>query len=544
MRIAIAQLNIHIGNFDSNTEKILNAVRSAREQGAELVCFSELATTGYPALDLLESPHFIQKSNELLERLKEASSGIGIVIGAPRINPELPGKNLYNSAFFFANGQQLGFADKALLPTYDVFDEYRYFEPGKKFNTIEFKGKRIALTICEDIWDLVNEDPIYTFHPMDELMKDKPDLAINISASPFSEGQHRNRKKVLKMNAERYKLPFFYINHVGAQTDLIFDGGSLVVGPSGEVQDEMPFFEECVRTYELDEIMKMDGISKLQSTDRIALMHDALVFGLRDFFVKLGFKKAIMGLSGGIDSALTAALTCRALGAKNVHGLIMPSEFSSKNSVRDAEKLVENLGMSSDILDIGDIYDLFTSKLDAFFGKTPFDVTEENIQARARGILLMAYSNKLGHVLLNTTNKSEMAVGYGTLYGDLCGSLSVIGDVYKTDVYKLSNYINREEEIIPRSTIVKPPSAELKPDQKDSDSLPDYDLLDPILKMMIEKKYSMEQIASEGYNSEVVQKVWQLVHRSEFKRYQTAPVLRVSDKAFGYGRRIPLVGKF
>jgi NAD+ synthase (glutamine-hydrolysing) len=489
-------------------------------------------------------PDFIRQSNELLERLKEASKEIGIIVGAPRINPELPGKNLYNSAFFFADGEEKGFADKALLPTYDVFDEYRYFEPGKKFNTIEFRGKRIALTICEDIWDLVNEDPIYTFHPMDQLMKGKPELAINISASPFSEGQHHNRKKVLKMNAERYKLPFFYINHVGAQTDLIFDGGSLVVGPSGEVQDEMPFFEECVRTYELDEVMKMDGISKLQSTDRIALMHDALVFGIKDFFGKLSFEKAIMGLSGGIDSALTAALTCRALGAKNVHGLIMPSEFSSKNSVRDAEKLAENLGMSSDILDIGDIYDLFTSKLNAFFGETPFDVTEENIQARARGVFLMAYSNKLGHVLLNTTNKSEMAVGYGTLYGDLCGSLSVIGDVYKTDVYKLSDYINREEELIPRSTIVKPPSAELKPDQKDSDSLPEYDVLDPILKMMIEKRYSKDQIAGNGYDKEVVEKVWKLVHRSEFKRYQTAPVLRVSDKAFGYGRRMPLVGKF
>ncbi len=543
MRIAIAQLNFHIGNFESNTEKILSAVQKAREQGADLVCFSELASVGYPALDLLESPDFIKKSNELLDRVREASSGIGIVIGAPRVNPELPGKNLYNSAFFFADGQQLGFADKALLPTYDVFDEYRYFEPGKSFNTISFMGKEIALTVCEDIWDLIHEDPIYTFHPMDVLMKSKPDLAINISASPFSEKQHDNRKKVLKKNADRFGIPFFYINHVGAQTDLIFDGGSLVTGPSGEVADEMPFFQECVRTYDLEEIVDNDGISKLQSTDRITLMHDALVFGLKEFFEKLGFKKAILGLSGGIDSALTAAIACRALGPENVHGLIMPSGFSSDHSVTDALDLAKRLKMSSDTIPIGTMYDNFSTELETFFGKTPFDVTEENIQARIRGILLMAYSNKLGHVLLNTSNKSEIAVGYGTLYGDLCGSLSVLGDVYKGDVYKLSNYINREEELIPRSSILKPPSAELKPDQKDSDFLPDYAILDPILKMMIEERYSLEKIISKGYDRAVVEKVYGMVHRSEFKRFQGAPVLRLSKKAFGYGRRMPLVAR-
>ncbi|TVR84499.1 MAG: NAD+ synthase [Saprospirales bacterium] len=543
MQIAIAQLNIHIGNFESNKRKILNAIEEAQKQGADLICFSELATTGYPPLDLLDYPYFIEQANQLLNDVKMASGRIGVLIGAPRVNPELPGKNLYNSAFFFYEQKEIGFIDKALLPTYDVFDEYRYFEPAKSFRVFDFKGEKLAVTICEDIWDIIQDDPIYTFHPMDILMEYEPTLAINLSASPFHQDQRLERKKVLKANATRYDLPFFYINHVGAQTDLIFDGGSLVVGPSGEVFEEMPFFRESIKTFSLKELRERDGIGQVKPAERIEAIHNALVFGVKDFFSKLGFSKAILGLSGGLDSALVAAIACKSLGSENVHGLIMPSAFSSESSVRDAVELASRLKMTYDVIAIDQLYRGFVSELSRAFGETPFDVTEENLQARIRGMLLMAYSNKKGYVLLNTTNKSEMAVGYGTLYGDLCGSLSVIGDVYKTDVYLLAGFINRDQSFIPQSSILKPPSAELRPDQKDTDSLPDYALLDSILKLFIEKRKSVDEIAEKGFDKELVKKVVRLVNSSDFKRYQTAPVLRVSKKAFGYGRRMPLVAK-
>lgn len=543
MQIAIAQLNIHIGNFEANKDKILNAIKEAEGQGADLICFSELATTGYPPLDLLDYPHFIKQSGQLLEDVRMASQKIGVLIGAPRVNPELPGKNLFNSAFFFHEQKEIGYIDKALLPTYDVFDEYRYFEPAKSFRVFDFMGEKLAVTICEDIWDIIQDDPIYTFHPMDVLMEYGPTLAINLSASPFHQDQRLDRKKVLKANATRYGLPFFYINHIGAQTDLIFDGGSMVVGPSGEVYEELPFFRESIKTFSLSQVKQTDGISQIRPAGRIEAVHNALVFGVKDFFKKLGFKKAILGLSGGLDSALVAAIACKALGSQNVHGLIMPSAFSSTSSVKDAVELANRLNMTYDTIAIDQLYSGFTAELASHFGKTPFDVTEENLQARIRGMLLMAYSNKKGFVLLNTTNKSEMAVGYGTLYGDLCGSLSVIGDVYKTDVYLLAEFINKDEIIIPQSTILKPPSAELRPDQKDTDSLPDYSILDPILKLYIEKRKSEDEIVKEGFERGVVSKVLRLVNSNDFKRYQTAPVLRVTKKAFGYGRRMPLVAK-
>lgn len=544
MRIAIAQLNYHIGNFEHNEAKILEAIEEACKTRADLVCFSELATTGYPPLDLLEFRDFIDKSNELLEKVKKASKEIGIVIGAPRLNPELPGKALFNSAFFYYGEKLLGFVDKGLLPTYDVFDEYRYFEPAKNFSVIPFKGHKIALTICEDIWDLINEDPNYTFHPMDKLDEGKPTFAINISASPFHRNQHINRKKVLRANATKYNMPFFYCNHVGGQTDLIFDGGSMVVNPSGKIHEEMPWFEECVRTFELENVISSDDIVEQNNPDAIELIHRALVFGLRDYFAKLGFKKAILGLSGGIDSAVTAALACEALGAENVLSLLMPSPFSSNHSIEDAETLAKNLGMSYEILGINDLYDKFNEVLQPHFNGKAFDVTEENLQARIRGTLLMAFCNKFGPVLLNTTNKSEMAVGYGTLYGDLCGGLSVIGDVYKTEVYQLAHQINRNREIIPKNSILKPPSAELKANQKDTDSLPDYNQLDLILFQYIEQQKSPSKIVQMGFDREVVSRICHLVNTSEFKRYQTAPVLRVSTKAFGLGRRMPIVAKY
>nr|MBS0038209.1 NAD+ synthase [Saprospiraceae bacterium] len=544
MRIALSQLNFHIGNFEANEKKILGAINRARGQKADLICFSELATCGYPPLDLLEFRDFIDQSSAVLDKVKNASEDIGILIGAPRVNPELPGKNLFNSAFLFYRKELLGYVDKSLLPTYDIFDEYRHFEPAKKFQTIDFKGERIAVTICEDIWDLINDDPIYTFHPMDKLMEQQPTVAINLSASPFHASQPQRRRYVVQANAKKYQIPFFYVNQVGAHTELIFDGGSLVVDADGEVHDEMPLFEESLRIYDLDEVHQLKGIGQIRTKDRIVLIHDALIMGIRDYFGKLGFKKAILGLSGGIDSALTAALTCRALGAENVHGLIMPSPFSSKHSVTDAKKLVENLGMTADTLSIDDLYEKFTTELSLFFEVDRWGVTQENIQARIRGILLMAYSNKMGCILLNTTNKSEMAVGYGTLYGDLCGGLSVLADVYKTDVYRLSAFMNREREIIPQNSIQKPPSAELRPDQKDSDSLPEYELLDQILYQYIEMQMSPSRITAMGFDKKTVQKILDLVNRSEFKRYQTAPVLRVSTKAFGSGRRMPIVSKY
>jgi len=543
MRIALAQLNFHIGNYELNSRKILNAIEQAKEQGADLVCFSELSTCGYAPMDLLEFPSFIDQSNVLLEKVREASESIGILIGAPRKNPELPGKRLYNSAFLFYEKKLIGFTDKALLPTYDVFDEYRYFEPAKEIRCLEFKGKKLAVTICEDIWDLLQQDPIYNYLPMDVLVKEKPDFAINLSASPFSWAQPVRRREVVIANAQKYKLPLFYINQIGGNTDLIFDGGSLVADKMGEIHEELAMFEEDLKVFDTDEINNKEGIGRVKGLDKAELIYKGLILGLKDFFKKSGFSKAILGLSGGIDSAVTAALVCDALGAENVHGLLLPSPFSSEHSIKDALQLAENLGMECETLPIDSMYNAFIKSLDKSFGKTDFDTTEENIQSRIRGILLMAFSNKKGYILLNTTNKSEMAVGYGTLYGDLAGGLSVLADVYKTDIYVLAHFINRENELIPISSIHKPPSAELKPDQRDSDSLPDYPILDQILFMYIERKKGKDEIIASGFDAETVKKVLRLVNNSEFKRYQTAPVLRVSPKAFGSGRRIPIVSK-
>ncbi len=543
MKIAIAQLNFHIGNFAGNLAKMLDAVKKAKEQGADLVAFSELATCGYPPRDFLEFDDFIRESERTVKKLAKAAKGIAIVVGSPSRNPVIEGKDLYNSAFFLENGKIKQVAHKALLPTYDVFDEYRYFEPATEFNVIDFKGKKIALTICEDIWNIGNENPLYKVCPMDELIKQQPDFMLNVSASPFHYESAAARIHVVKANVKRYKIPMFYINHAGAQTELIFDGGSIVMSSNGKLVDELPYFKECIRTYDLDEVVKNKKNNE-QPKDKMALIHDAIVVGVRDYFGKLGFKKAILGLSGGIDSALTAALAVKALGANNVRGILMPSQFSSDHSVNDARQLAENLGMQYDIMPVSGIYDAYMDILKPHFWGKEFNVTEENLQARSRGMLLMAMSNKFGNILLNTSNKSEMAVGYGTLYGDLCGGLSVIGDVYKTDVFKLSKYINRNGEIIPENTITKPPSAELRPNQKDSDSLPDYDVLDEILFQYIEQQQGPKELIKMGFDEKLVRRILRMVNINEFKRHQTAPVIRVSSKAFGMGRRMPIVGKY
>lgn len=541
MKITIAQINYHIGNFDGTFDKMKEAIKEAKSAGSDIVCFSELATVGYPARDFLAFDDFIKLSEQTIERLCVLADNIAIVVGAPTRNPKPEGKDLFNSAYFLADGKVQYVQHKTLLPTYDIFDEYRYFEPAKEWNVVSYKGKKIALCVCEDIWDLV-ENPLYTVIPLDHMMNYSPDFIINVSASPFNYTHAEARLDTIKKNVDRYGIPMFYINHCGAQTEILFDGGSVVMSPDGNF-DELPYFENCLRHYDLETVMK-GGITTAQPKDKIKLIHDALVMGLKDYFGKLGLKQAILGLSGGIDSAVTAVLAQRALGAENVRVLLMPSEFSSGHSVDDAIGLAENLGIKYDIIAIKEIYDLYMKTLSPLFGDLPFNVTEENIQARIRGMLNMAISNKFGNILLNTTNKSEMAVGYGTLYGDLCGGLSVLGDVYKTEVYELARYMNKDEEVIPLNSITKPPSAELRPNQKDSDSLPDYNILDKLLYLYIEKSTDPTDIVAAGFDESLVKRVLRMVNINEFKRYQTAPVLRVSPKAFGMGRRMPIVGKY
>lgn len=543
MKISIAQVNSHVGNFDGNLQRMLAAVATAKNQGADIVCFPELSVVGYPPRDFLEFDDFIHLAEETVAKLATAAAGIAIVVGAPARNPEPEGKDLYNSAYFLEDGKIRFVQHKTLLPTYDIFDEYRYFEPAHEWTVFEFKGKRIALTICEDLWNVGNENPLYKVCPMDEMMAQQPELMLNISASPFAYDHADERIHVLKTNVARYGLPLFYVNQVGAQTEVIFDGGSLVLSPSGEIFEELPYFEEVVKTYDLDEVMQ-GGRELLQPKDKMTLMHDALVMGLRNYFGKLGFRKAALGLSGGIDSAVVAVLAARALGKDNIRVLLMPSQFSSDHSVNDARELAENLGIQYDIIPIQAVYASYEKLLEPHFWGKPFNIAEENIQARIRGMLLMAFSNKFGHIVLNTSNKSEMAVGYGTLYGDMCGGLSVIGDVYKTEVFELARFMNKDGLVIPENIIAKPPSAELRPNQKDTDSLPEYDALDPILYQYIEKRQSPEDIVEMGYDSLLVRRVLRLVNINEFKRHQTAPVLRVSSKAFGMGRRMPIVGKY
>ena len=543
MKIAIAQLNVHIGNFEGNVAKMLEAVVTAKKQGADLVCFSELVTCGYPPRDFLEFDDFIDQAEAAIERLAAAAKGIAIVVGTPSRNPVVEGKDLFNSAFFLENGKVKQIINKALLPTYDVFDEYRYFEPGHEFNVVEFKGKKIAVTICEDIWNIGNENPLYTICPMDEMMPQNPDFILNLSASPFSYTQAESRIHVVRANVEKYGIPMFYVNHSGAQTELIFDGGSIVMSPNGKIYDELPYFEASIRTYELDKVIKGTE-SNERPKDKMQLIHDAIVLGIKDYFGKLGFKKAILGLSGGIDSAVTAVLAVRALGKENVRVVLMPSQFSSDHSVNDARDLAENMGIQYDIVEIKGIYESYMKTLAPQFEGLEFNITEENLQARSRGMILMAMSNKFGNIVLNTSNKSEAAVGYGTLYGDMCGGLSVIGDVYKTEVFELARFMNKDGEVIPVNTITKPPSAELRPNQKDSDSLPDYDILDEILFQYIEKQQGPKEIIEMGFDEKLVKRILRLVNINEFKRYQTAPVIRVSTKAFGMGRRMPIVGKY
>lgn len=541
MRIALAQINYHIGNFSFNIEKIKQAIQQAKDQKVELVVFAELAISGYPPRDFLEFDDFIQQCSDALDEIALETDNIGVIIGCPTRNPGEKGKRLFNSAIFIANQKIVSKHHKALLPNYDIFDEYRYFEPCRKFDIIEFKGNRIALTICEDLWN-IGDDPLYTSSPMDQLSKLNPDFMINIAASPFHYEQAVQRKHILLENVKKYKLPLFYVNHIGAQTELLFDGGSLVITKDAEINKELSYFSEDFYMFDTDNICPQQ--TKTLTPSKISLIHDGLVMGVKNYFNKLGFDKAILGLSGGIDSAVTAVIAARALGSENVTGILLPSEYSSEHSVNDAIELADNLGCKKEIISIKDSYNVLKASLDSQFKDLTFSIAEENIQARIRGLLLMALSNKFGYILLNTSNKSEAAVGYGTLYGDMNGGLSVIGDVYKTEVFELARYINKDGEVIPENTIIKPPSAELRPDQKDSDSLPDYQILDEILYQYIELRKGPKDLVKMGFEEKLVNRILKLVNTNEYKRYQTCPVLRVSSKAFGMGRRMPIVAKY
>lgn len=547
MKIALAQQNYIVGDFGGNLEKILRGIDEATAKGADIVVFPELAVCGYPARDFLDYRDFTVRSLKSIETIQAYTSGkCAAVVGGPSFNPHKEGKHLHNTAFFLADGKEVFRAHKALLPTYDIFDEYRYFEPAKSFSTLTFKGKKIALTVCEDIWNIGTDEPLYAINPMEHLVQEEPDLMINISASPFSQYHADERVAVVKMNALTYGVPVFYCNSVGAQTDIIFDGGSLVANQDGFIMDEFPYFETALRVYDCEEICRKQSAERdnIAPKSSIPMIHDALVLGIKDYFQKSGFSKAVLGLSGGVDSALTLVLAVRALEAENVLSVLMPSEYSSEHSIDDSLQLVQNLGSPYKIIPIHDVMDAYLRTLMPFWEGLPPNITEENLQSRIRGNYLMALSNKFGYILLNTSNKSEAAVGYGTLYGDMCGAISVIGDLYKTTVYQLCDYINREAAIIPTNILTKAPSAELRPGQKDSDSLPEYDILDKVLYEYIEHESGPEEIIAKGYDEALVRRVLRLVNKAEFKRYQTPPILRVTHKAFGMGRRLPIVARY
>jgi NAD+ synthase (glutamine-hydrolysing) len=558
MKIFIAQQNYHIGNFEYNTKKIIDAIETAKAAGGDLILFSEMCVCGYPARDFVEFNDFIEQCNDAVEKIKMHADTIGVLIGGPARNKQQKGKDLFNAAWFLHEKEIKAEIHKTLLPTYDVFDEYRYFEPAFEWNVINFKGKKIAVTICEDIWNL-GDNPLYRICPMDQLMVQQPDFMLNLSASPFDYTHDEDRKAVIKSNVVKYKIPLFYCNSVGSQTEVVFDGASLVFDKSANLCKALPMFEEALVAINLND----DGTivepileptnrvpnkelnpENLESNLNIPQIYNALILGIRDYFQKMGFQKAILGSSGGIDSAVTLAIASEALGAENVRAILMPSPYSTAHSVDDAVQLSKNLQNPYDIVTINNVYKSFLDTLDPLFNGLPFSLAEENIQSRSRGNILMAIANKFGYILLNTSNKSELATGYGTLYGDMAGGLGVLGDCYKLQVYELAKYINQNKEIIPNHIITKAPSAELRPNQKDSDSLPDYEILDKLLYQYIEKRQGPADIKALGFDAALVDRTLKMVNNNEYKRNQFCPIIRVSPKAFGVGRRVPIVGKY
>jgi NAD+ synthase (glutamine-hydrolysing) len=537
---------------------MLCAIEEAKKQGADIILFSEMSVCGYPARDFVEFNHFINKCYESIETIKQAADTIGVLIGSPALNPNQKGKDLYNAAFFLYDQKIVAEIHKTLLPTYDVFDENRYFEPADDWKVVPFKGKKLAITICEDIWNL-GDNPLYRICPMDKMMDQQPDILLNLSASPFDYTHDEDRKATIKANVVKYKKPLFYCNAVGSQTEIVFDGASLVFDKDANLCGALPMFESAMQIFECNEDGSINAPilepaarvpnkelnpATLLPTLNIDQVYKALVLGVKDYFNKMGFKRAILGSSGGIDSAVTLAIACEALGKENVHAILMPSPYSTEHSVNDAVQLSKNLNNPYNIIPIKEVYESFLFTLKPIFKDLPFSLAEENIQSRSRGNILMAIANKIGYVLLNTSNKSELATGYGTLYGDMAGGLGVLGDCYKMQVYALANYINRDQEIIPQNIIDKAPSAELRPDQKDSDSLPDYAILDQILYQYIEKRADPAVIKSLGFDEVLVDRTLKMVNTNEYKRNQFCPIIRISPKAFGVGRRVPIVGKY
>lgn len=558
MKICIAQQNYHIGNFEQNTEKILGAIEAAKNQGADLILFSEMSVCGYPARDFVEFEDFINKCYQSIDVIKQAADTIGVLIGSPARNPNKKGKDLYNAAFFLYEQKVVAEIHKTLLPTYDVFDENRYFEPADEWKVIEFKGQKLAITICEDIWNL-GDNPLYRICPMDKMMEQAPTILLNLSASPFDYTHDEDRKATIKSNVLKYKIPLFYCNAVGSQTEIVFDGSSLVFDKDANLCGALPMFESALATFECNadgtiNAPILEPASRLPNKElnpntliptlNIEQVYQALVMGVRDYFNKMGFAKAIIGSSGGIDSAVTLAIACEALGKENVHAVLMPSPYSTDHSVNDAIVLSQNLDNKYDVIPIKEVYEQFLATLNPLFKDLPFSLAEENIQSRSRGNILMAIANKFGYILLNTSNKSELATGYGTLYGDMAGGLGVLGDCYKLQVYELAKYINRHQEIIPTNIITKAPSAELRPNQKDSDSLPDYAVLDQILYQYIERRANPNDIKALGFENALVDRTLKMVNNNEYKRNQFCPIIRISPKAFGVGRRMPIVGKY
>lgn len=558
MKIFLAQQNYRIGDFAYNTTKILKAVTEAARQGGDLIVFSELAVCGYPPRDFLLFDDFITECRRSLDTIARASTSIAILVGAPTCHDHPQGKGRYNSAYFMENGAIRQVIHKTCLPTYDVFDEHRYFDPATEWTPVLFRGKKLAVTICEDLWTF-GEHPLYNTRPMDQLARQHPDIMINLSASPFSYTHPSEREHMLRRNVTTYGLPVLYCNAVGSQTEIVFDGRSIAMSRTGACLGLLSAFEEDLAAFHFDtELQRCDGASEDRfdssftpaTTDALdpdlhmAEIRKALVLGIRDYFEKMGFSRAILGSSGGIDSAVTLCLACEALGPENVTALLMPSEYSSSHSVEDALELSRRLGNPHEILPIARLHQTLLEEVKPFFSNRPPDLAEENIQSRLRGNLLMAMANKMGMILLNTSNKSELATGYGTLYGDMAGGLAVLGDCYKLQVYALARHLNAERDLIPEHILTKPPSAELRPGQKDSDSLPEYSVLDPILYQYIDQGRSPSAIKALGHDPALTDRILGLVNRNEYKRNQFCPIIRVSSKAFGVGRRMPIVARY
>jgi NAD+ synthetase len=542
MKVFIGQINPTVGALAGNAGLIRRAYAEGVAAGADVVLIPELAVTGYPARDLLDRSLFIESARVVRDQLVAETGPTALIFGCPVRSESWCGKPLRNAAIVARNGKLLLEQHKVLLPTYDVFDELRYFEPGESVQVVELAGHKVGVSICEDFWfdDEIGGKKLYCRNPVDELARQGAEVLLNISASPFNAGKRRARWEIFSDIAKRYDVPVVYVNQVGGNDELLFDGSSIVFDRSGQTIFCAPAFEEHASLVQLQG-MPCESILSLGADEEIGC---ALILGLRDYIRKCGFSDVVIGLSGGIDSAVTAALAVEALGASHVTGIAMPSHFSSQHSIDDAKALAENLGIAFHIVPIADIYAPYETALDELFGTHVFDTTNENVQARIRGNILMAWSNRTGAMVLSTGNKSELAVGYCTLYGDMAGGLSLLGDVYKTMVYRVARWLNRRGEVIPRSTMTKPPSAELKPDQTDQDTLPPYDVLDGILKLYIEEWKEVDEIAAAGFDRDLVAKILKMVDTAEFKRRQAAPTVRVSQKAFGSGRDMPIAQRW